>query len=313
MPALTKAGRPVIKVASPSFSKNPFLRKELLKAFPKAVFNDEGHKLGDQTLIDYLAGAAGAVIGLERINDNILSRCPDLKIISKYGVGMDGIDLEACKRHGVKVAVSYGVNKTSVAELTLSFMISLMRNTFKTTFHHKEGSWVKDGGRDLTGKTVGIIGVGHIGKEVVRLLEPFRCKILVNDIIDQKRYYKQHGLIESSKDKIFKTADIVTVHTPLTSKTRGMVNEKYLSMMKSDAFLVNAARGEIVVERDLKNALKNGTISGAAIDVYETEPPSDKEFLKMAHLICTPHIGGNSQEAVKAMGLAAIANLKEYF
>ena len=173
--------------------------------------------------------------------------------------------------------------------------------------------WQKKGGHQLSGKKVGIIGVGHIGKDIVELLQPFDCVIYVNDIINQDQYYNRMGLLKASKNRIFKECDLVTIHTPLTPKTRYMVRLNTLEMMKKSAFLINTARGAIVEEQDLKHALKNNIIAGAAIDVYETEPPRDEEFLRLPNLICTPHIGGNALEAVRSMGIHAIKNLTGFF
>jgi len=177
----------------------------------------------------------------------------------------------------------------------------------------RKGNWNRWEGRQLSGKTVGIIGVGNIGKEVVELLKPFNCHILVNDIINQDAYYNENKLIKCSKEDIFSLSDIVTIHTPLTELTRNMVDRNVLKQMKKTAFLINTARGEIVNLDDLKWALRKGFIAGSAIDVFEPEPPVDKEFLGLENLICTPHLGGYAREAILAMGIAAIQNLSDFF
>ena len=166
---------------------------------------------------------------------------------------------------------------------------------------------------ELSGKTVGIIGVGNIGREVIRLLEPFECRILVNDILDQDEYCRIHGALSVTKECLFSESDIVSIHTPLTESTRHMVNKSSLSLMKKSAILINTARGPIVNESDLKAALVSGTLRGAGVDVYEEEPSHDLSLLQLPNLFCTPHIGGNSIEAVHAMGVSAIEGLKEFF
>jgi D-3-phosphoglycerate dehydrogenase len=258
-------------------------------------------------------GSEGLIVGLERIDRNFVDACSLLRVISKYGVGVDNIDLDYCREKGIVVRWKPGINKTSVAEMTLAFMIMLIRNIFKTSTQLKEGTWNKSGGFNLSGKTIGIIGVGNVGKEVVRLLTPFHCNILVNDIVDQSAYYRENGLTEASKEFIYMNCDIISIHTPLTNETRYLINRETFSMMKKSAFLINTARGGIVKGEDLKWALMNRIIDGAAVDVYEKEPPEDKELLSLPNLLCTPHIGGNSQEAVLAMGRSAIQHLKEYF
>jgi len=190
--------------------------------------------------------------------------------------------------------------------------ISLLRNLYQSSTLLSDGTWKKDGGEQLTGKTVGIIGVGFIGKELVRLLKPFNCIILVNDIINQDGYYKDNGLTHTTKEEIFKSCDVITVHTPLTKETTHLIDEEALSLMKSNAIVLNTARGGIIQEDDLLEALSSNKIKAAAIDVYEEEPPTNLELLKLPNLICTPHIGGNAKEAVLAMGMSAIEHLIDY-
>ena len=302
-----------IVVTSPSFSKNKTLQDEIYRYFPNVKLNLEGKRFNQEELIEYIKEADAIIVGLEPINKEVLEKCPNLKIISKYGVGLNNIDLKECKRKDIKIGWSGGVNRLSVAEMTLGFMLMLSRNLFITTNLHKNGTWKKDGGFELSGKTIGIIGVGHIGKEIVRLLKPFRCNILVNDIIDQDRYYKENNLKKASKEDIFKTCDIVTIHTPYNDETKNMVDLDVLKTMKKTAYILNTARGGIINEQDLKYALQNGIIAGAAIDVYTKEPPNDKELINLPNLICTPHIGGNSAEAVEAMGMSAIKHIKKFY
>ena len=180
---------PLIKVAARSFSKHPVLRSELLAAFPNTVFNEEGARFDGDELIGYLAGADGAVIGLEPITDAVLGRLPGPADRLEIRVGLDGIDQEACARRQVAVRWTPGLNKRGVAEMALCFMLGMARNIFVSHQQVRDGNWDKDGGTLFSGRTVGIIGVGHIGKELVGLLRPFGCTILANDIIDQADYY----------------------------------------------------------------------------------------------------------------------------
>lgn len=304
---------PVIKVTSPSFSVNKVLRQELQQFFPNSVFNTDGLHLAGQPLIDYLQGADAAVVSLDPIDDALLGACPKLKIIAKYGVGLDSIDQEACRRRNVAIGWTGGVNRRSVAELALCGMLGLCRNVFYTSTRLRNGDWHKNGGVQLTGRVVGIIGVGRIGKDVARLLEPFHCTVLANDIIEQRDYYRDHGLIETTKEEIYKRADVITLHVPLTPETHNMIDAKTLSSMKHGAFLINTCRGEVIDQQALKSALKNGVIAGAVLDVYESEPPTDMELLQLPNLVCTPHIGGNAAEAVLAMGRSAISHLRHFF
>ena len=301
-----------IAVVSRTFSKNPELAHELRKYFPNVRFNTE-HKLAHSDLASFIGDASGAIIALEHIDDYVLDQCPHLEIISKYGVGLDNIDSEACKARSITVGWTGGSNRLSVAEMTIGFMLALSRNLFKTTMELKKGVWNKNGGFELSGRTVGIVGVGNVGKEVIRLLKPFNCRILVNDIIDQRDYYLTEEVKEVSKEEIYAQAEVISLHVPLTPLTKRMVNEAMLELMRPEAYLINTARGSLVDYHALKDALQSKKIAGAAIDVYDEEPPNDIELLSLDTLICTPHIGGNSKEAVLAMGMSAIEHLKKHF
>ena len=303
----------IITATSPSFSQNKILKDEIYKYFPSAKLNLVGKRFDKNELIEYIKDADAIIVGLEPIDDEVLSKCPNLKIISKYGVGLNNIDLEACKKRGISIGWSGGVNKLSVAEMALGFMLMFARNLYMTSNELKSGTWNKSGGFQLSGKTIGIIGVGYTGQEVVRLLQPFNCKILVNDIVNQDKYYKENDLIETSKEDIYKKSDILTIHTPHNSETDNLIGMEALEAMKNSAYVLNTARGGIINEKDLKYALQNNIIAGAAIDTYAEEPPIDKEFLSLPNLICTPHIGGNAKEAVEAMGKSAITHLKKFY
>lgn len=303
-----------IAVTSSSFSRNELLRNELLKLFPDSIlFNGDGKKLENDSLIDFIKDADAVIVGLEKIDSIVLGCCKNLKIVSKFGVGLDNIDIDCCRRRNIAIGWTAGVNKLSVAEMVLAFMIMLNRNIFTTSFALKNGCWNKSGGFNLTNKTVGIIGVGNIGKEVIRLLNPFLCNILVNDTVDQTEYYNNTGVLEVEKNEIYKNADFISLHTPLTDKTRNLINADVFKMMKKTSFVINTARGGIVSLMDLKDALRKNIIAGAAVDVYDVEPPVDEEFLQLKNLICTPHIGGNSYESVVAMGMSAINHIKKYY
>jgi len=302
-----------IVATSPSFSKNKTLQNEIYKYFPQAKLNLKGKRFNQKDLIKYIKDADAVIVGLEPINSEVLDNCPNLKMISKYGVGLNNIDLEECKQRDIKIGWTGGVNRLSVAEMALGFMLMFSRNLFMTSNELKNGIWNKSGGFQLSGKTIGIVGVGYIGKELVRLLQPFGCKILVNDLINQDTYYKENNLIEVSKEELYQESDFISIHTPQNEKTFNFITLNEMKLMKSTAYLLNTARGGLINESDLKFALQNGIIAGAAIDVYLEEPPTDKEFLTLPNLICTPHIGGNAKEAVEAMGMSAINHLKEFF
>ena len=300
----------IIGITTVAFSKNEALVNKVKDlGFKNVYINKELKRFTKDELIKFLSKCDVAIVGLDKIDEEILSLTPKLKALSKYGVGLDNIDFNACKKYNIEVLHTQGVNKRSVSELTLGCILSLLRNIYISSNLLKNNIWEKNGGVQLTNKTIGIIGVGNIGKDLIQLLKPFSCKILVNDIINQDEYYKDNNLIENSKEKIFRDADIITIHTPLNESTKYMIDKKSLNLMKPNAIVINTARGGIINQEDLKWALKNNIIAGAAIDAYEIEPPEDLEFLSLPNLINTPHIGGNAIEAVEAMGESAIENI----
>jgi D-3-phosphoglycerate dehydrogenase len=188
----------------------------------------------------------------------------------------------------------------------------LLRNLYTTSNLLSRGEWQKSGGISLYGKTVGIIGAGHIGAELIRLLQPFGCNILINDILDKSSLTAEYSNVKQVPlDSLLNQSDIVSLHVPLTIETEQLVDTDFLAKMKPTAVLLNTARGELVDQHALKTSLLNAQIAGAAIDVYDEEPPTDLELLSIPNLIPTPHIGGNSMEATLAMGKAAIHNLSD--
>jgi phosphoglycerate dehydrogenase-like enzyme len=301
-----------VKVSNLAFSNNSYLVEQLKNEFADAEINSAGLRMNDDALVDYFFDAEGVVVGLELITPQILDRLPNLKIIAKYGVGLDNIDLQACRERDIIVGWTGGVNKRSVAEMSLGFMLALSRNLYLTSNQLKDSVWNKAGGQQLTGKTIGILGCGNIGRELIQLLAPFQCNIIINDIIDQDEFASKNSVTCVSKEILFSTADVISIHAPLTSETLNLFNMEVFERMKPNAILINTARGGIINEKDLKHALQNNMISGAALDVYEVEPPLDQEFLALPNLICTPHTGGNSYEAVVSMGLSALSHLVNY-
>lgn len=301
-----------IGIPNKAFSKNLQLINQLKTFDCEVKLNKEDKRFDGKDLINFLEDCEIAIIGLEKINESVLKNLPKLKFISKFGVGMNNINLNDIELSKVKFAMTSGVNKRAVSEITLSFILSLIRNTHKTSIELKSGVWNKNGGFGLSGLKVGIIGFGNIGQDLVKLLAPFETTILVNDIveIDPKKYNYKINVV--TKETIYKESDIITLHLPLTSETHDLINQKVFNKMKKGSFLVNTSRGGIVNEKDLFNAIQNKIISGAALDVFENEPPTFIELIRDERLICTPHIAGNSDQAVLNMGKACIENIKIY-
>ena len=304
---------PKVVVTSRSFAKSAVLRKELLRVFPNSIFTDHHQKLLGEKITEFIGDADAAIVGVETIDDSVLKHTTKLQIISKYGVGLDNIDLESLKDRDIFLGWTGGTNKRSVSELTLCFMLGLCRNVFGSSFKLKKLEWEKDGGHQLSGKTIGIVGCGHTGSDVVRLLAPFGCNLLVNDIADKSDFCQEQGTSQVSLDTVLEQSNIISLHVPLTKQTYQMVNTSFLKKMKSTGFLINTSRGQVVDQEALKKVLMQDDIGGAALDVFVEEPPVDKDFLSLPNLMVTPHIGGNALEGVEAMGRAAIQHLILFF
>lgn len=305
------AGQPRIAVASLSFAGNPTLRAELTAKYANVSFTDATSVLAGDALVSMLRGHDRAIVGLEPVDEQVLAQLPELRVISKYGVGLDGIDLDALIRRGIKLGWTGGVNRRSVAELTLAFAIALFHRVPEGDVALRGGKWKKVVGRELTGKTVGIIGCGFVGQDLVKLLAPFECRILVHDIRDYPDFYAAHGITPVALAALLEASDVVTLHVPLDASTRGLIGTAELALMRPGTFLINAARGGLVDETALADALECGHLAGAACDVFQMEPDANPRLVALPSFLGTPHIGGASQEAQLAMGRAAIDGLAQ--
>ena len=302
---------PAVAVASHSFAKNATLRRELVARHATATFNETGQPLKGPALVTFLRGHERAITGLEVLDDALFDAVPELRTVSKYGVGLDMIDLDAARRRGVSVRWTPGVNRQAVAELAIGFMIALCRSLVPLAHAITAGDWTHPGGRQLSSSVVGIVGCGHVGQAVARLCRAFGATVIANDIRAYDDFYRDLGIRAVPLDTLLSESDIVTLHVPLDPSTRGLIDAAALARMKPSAFVVNTARGGIVDEAAVKRALVDKKLAGAAFDVFNEEPPTDRELLTLPNFIGTPHIGGGTTEAVLAMGRAAIDGLDD--
>jgi len=298
-----------IAVCSRSFSKNTVLRAELLARYSHVTFNDAGLQLAGDSLVEYLSGHDKAITALEMIDDYVLSRLPELQVIAKFGVGLDMIDLNAMRRHGKHLGWTGGVNRRSVSELVISFIVAMLRHIPVAQREVLSGTWRQHVGGLLSGRTVGIIGCGFIGKDLAELLQPWNCTLLANDILDFPDFYVRYNVTPVGLDELLQRSDVVTLHLPLDESTRNILSETRLELMKPSAILINAARGGLVDEAAIKAMLVTKRLAAAAFDVFSVEPPQDTELLNLPNFLVTPHIGGSAEEATMAMGRAAINGL----
>ena len=304
------AGQARIAVASPSFARNAALRQELLAKYPHVTFTESVSVPQGEELVALLRGHDRAIVGLERVDDRLLSQLPELRVISKYGVGLDGLDVAAIARRGIRLGWTAGVNRRSVAELTVAFAIALLHRVPECDVALRRGHWHKLVGRQLTGKTVGIIGCGAVGQELVRLLAPFECRILAHDIRDYPEFYAAHRVTPAGLDELLAMADVVTLHVPLDASTKGMIGGAQIAKMRAGTFVINTARGGLIDEDALAAALERGHLAGAACDVFQMEPEANPRLVALSTFLGTPHIGGSTHESQLAMGRAAIEGLE---
>jgi len=307
-----------MRVAVPaiSFCQQPELVALLLERYPDARVNLEClpryHSEADT--IDFLRGCEGAIVSFEPINDRVLAALPDLQVVSKLGVGLDRIDPHAMRRHGVRLGWTPGVNRRAVAELTLGLMVAALRNVVALNQAMRRSERpLQRLGRQLTGRVVGIHGCGNIGKEVVRLLQPFECRVLACDIRDYPDFYDEYGVQPVSLDELLERSEILSIHLPVTRLTLGLYDQDTLARLRPDAVLINTARGRIVDEAALRRRLAEGKLAAAAFDAFAREPPEDDVLLGLPNFIATPHIGASTAEARWMMGTTAIEGLTDNF
>lgn len=304
---------PTIVVTASSFMKEAALCRALEQAFPRAsvlYFNPDSIKTQTEW-IECLQAADAWLLGREAVTDTLLKALPRLRVVAKYGVGLDNVDQIACHAQGVALAWEAGVNREAVAEHTLGLMLSLTRNIATNARHLAGGRWIKNGGVNLSGQKVGIVGLGHVGTRVAELLKAFRCEVRFCDRLDKSSEAAALGLRQITYPQLLAWSDMITFHVPLTEETRGMLDGRALQTTRSGVRIINTSRGQVICEEDLKTYLLSGHVAGAGLDVFESEPWSDKDLTKLDNFVATPHTAGNSREAVWAMGEAAIKGLQK--
>lgn len=248
----------------------------------------------------------GTLVGLDQYNEELFSAAPKLKVVAKFGVGVDNIDVDAATRHGVRVVNAPGINSNSVAELTIGFMLDLLRCITPLHQKMKQGIWQRYIGNELKGKTVGLLGFGAIARSVAEKLNAFDANVIACDLYPNEKEAGRLKVRLTTMDEVIEGSDIVSIHIPATAETHHLFDAKMFSRMKRGAYLVNTARGALVDLNDLKNALQNGQLSGAALDAFEEEPlPPDCPIFQCENVILTPHTGAETADSYRRVALAA--------
>lgn len=262
-----------VLVTPTSFSKyNREFSSILEDSVSEVVYNEKERPLDEDDLLPIISRFDGMIAGLDRITVKVISEAKQLKVISRYGAGVDRVDLEAARRAGIYVTNTPGANSISVAELTIGLAISLARKICQVNYETKQGEWPRIKGTSLYKKVFGLIGFGSVGKEVAARLKPFNCKVLAYDIDFDQKIAKELNVCFSEIDDMLAESDFISLHVPCIKSTFRMVNDVFLKKMKKGALLINTARGELVDEKALYKNLKNGHIAGAALDVFCQEP-----------------------------------------
>jgi D-3-phosphoglycerate dehydrogenase len=297
-----------VLVTSTSYGKNDTeLKKELETSVGKVIYNPLGKPLSSAELSELLPGIDGLIAGLDMIDRKALGSADRLKVIARYGVGLDRVDLQAAREKGVIVTNTPGANAVSVAELALGLILALARQIPGAVEATRAGKFPRLAGVTLQGKSIGILGMGAIGKQLIRRLVGFDCLVLVYEPFPDLEFAEQHHVMLLDQAAVISQVDFLSLHLPLTPETHGLVNREFLSRMKPGAFLVNTARGEIVEELALLESLENGHLGGAALDTFTQEPPpEDHPLLQFPNVIATPHIGAQTDGATNQMGRMAL-------
>lgn len=290
-------------ITTSSFGKSVSAPLDLCKTKCEVILNPYGRKLTTEEFIELSADADGIIAGVENITREALVQRPNIKVISRCGVGMDSVDLDACKELGVKVYNTPNAPVDSVAELTVTVMLDLLKNVSNMNAQLKAGQWNKMSGCMLQNKKIGIIGMGRIGQRVASLLKSFDVQIAYTDIEQKELQYPY-----MSKESLLEWADVISIHSSACEEGTYIIGEEELSCMKKEAYLVNTSRGKFIDEEALCRALKEHRIQGAALDVF-TEEPYLGELCKLDNVILTPHISSSAKEGRAVMEMEAVHNL----
>ena len=298
-----------ILISTSSFGKYD---KSLIEALKRKDFivtlNPHGRELKECEIKELLNGVDGLIAGTEPLTRNVICSAQNLKVISRCGIGIDNIDLEAMKERGISLYRTPEGPALAVAELTLGFILDSLRYISYLSKKIRSGGWEKKMGRLFTGKTVGIVGMGTIGKRLTTFLRPFNCKILARDHVTDMEFARENSINYVHLGELLKESDIVTLHLPLENDTEGLFERNHFLQMKDGAIFINTSRGKIVDEDDLYDVLSDGKIAHACLDVYRNEPYTGK-LKKLDNVTLTCHVGSYAKEARMKMEEQAVENL----
>lgn len=294
-----------------SFGKNnPELFDRLRDAGLEVVRNTTGGILSAGQMRELLADCDGLILGVDPVDASVLAAAPRLRAIARYGVGLDNVDLAACEARGIRVSRTVGANSEAVADYTLALMLAVARQVALIDRRCRRRDWSKITSLDLHGKVVGLIGLGAVGRRVARRCGAgFGMTVLGNDIRWDAAWAAENHVEQADPDRIFREADVISLHTGLDDSTRHLVDARRLALMKPTAILINTARGELVDSDALLEALEQRRLYGAGLDVFEQEPPQDPRWYRLDNIVMGSHCSSSTSGAVAAMGHMAVDNL----
>jgi D-3-phosphoglycerate dehydrogenase len=285
-------------------------REKLDRFAGEVVFNPLGRPLEAAEIIPLLANVDGYIAGLDHIDRQVIEDAPAcLKVISRYGAGYDRVDIEAATEKGIVVTATPGSNAEAVADLTMGLMLSVARQIPLLDREVRSGGWPRRTGFEIFQKNLGIVGLGEIGKRVATRAKGFSMNIRVYDPMADRSFIQSNGLIEASLDELWRQSDVITLHVPLATDTREIINDDTIRRMKPGVIILNTARYELFDEAALLKGLADGTIKGLGLDVYADEPPTDHPLLQFPNVVLTPHAGSHTLEARNRMADMAVNNL----
>jgi D-3-phosphoglycerate dehydrogenase len=299
-----------ILVTPRSFGKHSDDARNLLesKGFEVAL-NPYGRILTEEEMIKEIEDVEGIIVGVDPLNAEVLLHAKKLKAISKYGVGTDNIDLNYCKEHNIPVTITNNANSDSVADFAFTLMLAVARRVVEVDKACRQSDWGKKTSIGVYQKTIGVVGTGAIGKGVIRRAKGFDMKVLAYDLYKDEVFAEENGVEYVELDQLLKQSDFISLHLPATKETQNLIGKEALDMMKETAVLVNTARGDLVDEDALFDALKSKKIWGAGLDVFKQEPPANKELLELDNIVVGAHSAASTVDAVDKMSEMAAANI----
>jgi phosphoglycerate dehydrogenase-like enzyme len=285
-------------------AEGPFLRV-LREAGFEPVYPGRRAQLTEEELLEALGGVSAVVAGSEPYTARVLAAHPALRVIARVGVGYDAVDLAAATARGIAVTIAPGTNQDAVAEHTFSLILALAKGLVRQHLATRAGGWPRGVTLPVRGRTLGIAGLGRIGKAVALRGEAFGMHLLAYEPFPDTAFAAAHRVGLVPFERLLAEADYLTLHLPLTPESRGLINRRTLALMKPGAFLINTARGGLVCEDDLAEALRSGRLAGAGLDVFETEPPGRPPLFELDSVVLTPHAAGGDTQSLADMALSA--------